>query len=1018
MFSVTKLQIARGSTTANGQGGGITTVTHSYKDLDLTVAAITMLLPPFLGQGIGQEFIFVGDHILIEGSDTSTYNRILSLNPFTMGADYFSGASGLSVAPPIVAVDNNGAIITGEIFQLEKADQTHPGILTEVAQDIGGIKTFHADVNIVNPTTGLNITEAAGGVGVNITTANSANAAGFTIADSALSSNIYGMVFKGDGFTSANPQLWIIADTGNAGVMLDNIDQSVTINNKLITASIVGNANLSILAAQIDFNNSPVINFPALPGTNYTIGAPIASVDTNGLLINNTASTLQAEIADATHPGIVTSGAQILGGTKSFPDGIVANGTNYAVAAPIAPTDSNALIINNVLNTIELENADLTHPGIVSTAAQSFGGTKTFTAIVAPGANYSTGAPVVASDANALIINNTTNVIQGQISDATHPGIITAVAQTFGGAKSFAGGVLSNAVDTISAVPLVLGTATATAITLSQNSTVSSGKTLNTNTLDATSAGTLAIGTTTATAITLAKNTTVTAGQLFKANSIDAATAGALSIAPTTATSVTIGQSTALAAAKIFTADIIDATTAGALSIAPTTATSVTIAQNTTLSAGKILKADTLDATTAGALAIGTTTATAITLAKSTTVTSGQLFKASSIDASTAAPLVLAPTTATAITLSQDTTVTSGKLLKASSVDASTAAPLVLGATTATAITLSQDTTVTSGKLFKASSIDASTAVPLVLAPTTGTAITLSQDTTVTSGKLFKASSIDSSTAVALVLAPTTGTAITLSQDTTVSSGKVLKTNTLDATTAGALSIGTTTATSISLTQNTTLTAAKTFKADIIDATTAGALSIAPTVATSVTIAQNTTISAAKTLKADIIDATTAGALTIAPTVATSVKVTPLVMLTSAGMQFSQTASDPNQSIIKDYVEDTHSTTFTNNTLTTGTLVVTIRRVGKLVTIFFPAGSVGAQAAPASFVMNTVLVSKYRPIANISYLMRTTGAAVTSGVAILGTAGNMNIYYLPDGSNFTAGVTAAWDGFAITYPVA
>jgi hypothetical protein len=51
-------------------------------------------------------------------------------------------------------------------------------------------------------------------------------------------------------------------------------------------------------------------------------------------------------------------------------------GGGLTVVAPIAPTDSNGLIISG--NDIKLEYANVTRPGIVSTALQDFGGVKAF----------------------------------------------------------------------------------------------------------------------------------------------------------------------------------------------------------------------------------------------------------------------------------------------------------------------------------------------------------------------------------------------------------------------------------------------------------------------------------------------------------------------------------------------------------------------------------------------------------------------------------------------------------------
>ena len=85
------------------------------------------------------------------------------------------------------------------------------------------------------------------------------------------------------------------------------------------------------------------------------------------------------EFADATHNGIVSTVAQTFSGVKTFTDGFIAPGTNYTTIAPTAGTVANdGLVINNSLKQINLEFADGTHNGIMSTVAQNLAGTKIF----------------------------------------------------------------------------------------------------------------------------------------------------------------------------------------------------------------------------------------------------------------------------------------------------------------------------------------------------------------------------------------------------------------------------------------------------------------------------------------------------------------------------------------------------------------------------------------------------------------------------------------------------------------
>lgn len=141
MFSAKNLQIYRGNASSSTQGKD-TTALHTFKDVTSTVGVIQGYFPPYLGQGVTQDSISVGDHLLIEGSDTTIFTRILSLDPFTVSTDYFSGASGISIGTPINAVDGNVAKITGNTLQMEFANPTFPGVLSTGAQTILGAKTF------------------------------------------------------------------------------------------------------------------------------------------------------------------------------------------------------------------------------------------------------------------------------------------------------------------------------------------------------------------------------------------------------------------------------------------------------------------------------------------------------------------------------------------------------------------------------------------------------------------------------------------------------------------------------------------------------------------------------------------------------------------------------------------------------------------------------------------------------------------------------------------------------------
>lgn len=237
MFSVKNLQIYRGNTSASSQGKD-TAVIHTYKDLTATVANIKDTLPPYLGQGANQDSIAIGDHFVIVGSDTTFFTRILSLNPFTVSTDYFSGASGLSIGAPIAATDDNGAIIDGNTLHLEIADETHSGIMTHGTQDFGGEKNFHNNLFVTEPPNGIIVQKDTGSFGVALITNDATASPGFAIQDAAFPSQVQAFIYNRTGFTAPNPQVYILSGN-NAGLILDNTDESVTIGNKIKADTII-----------------------------------------------------------------------------------------------------------------------------------------------------------------------------------------------------------------------------------------------------------------------------------------------------------------------------------------------------------------------------------------------------------------------------------------------------------------------------------------------------------------------------------------------------------------------------------------------------------------------------------------------------------------------------------------------------------------------------------------------------------------------------------------------------------
>ena len=143
-FNILGFQFNRGITTANAQGQGFTAIAHTYKSTTDTLAQIATpgYFPiNFDGSAVSDK-VFVRDWLFIKDSVGATsFVNITGLNPVTLGPDLFVAGSFIVIAP-IVAVDNNAIVISGNNVAMEIADATHSGIITNVAQTFGGSKTF------------------------------------------------------------------------------------------------------------------------------------------------------------------------------------------------------------------------------------------------------------------------------------------------------------------------------------------------------------------------------------------------------------------------------------------------------------------------------------------------------------------------------------------------------------------------------------------------------------------------------------------------------------------------------------------------------------------------------------------------------------------------------------------------------------------------------------------------------------------------------------------------------------
>lgn len=162
-------------------------------------------------------------------------------------------------------------------------------------------------------------------------------------------------------------------------------NQGVTSINTLTGAvTLAAGTGISITPA------GNTLTIASTSGGDVTLTAVGSSPNNNGASLSGQALTLQP--ADGTHPGLLTSGTQSIGGAKTFTGSISAtnlSGTNTGdvtlAAVGAVPNANGASLSGQVLN---LQPADGSNPGALTAGAQTIGGAKTLSALT----TFGTGA--------------------------------------------------------------------------------------------------------------------------------------------------------------------------------------------------------------------------------------------------------------------------------------------------------------------------------------------------------------------------------------------------------------------------------------------------------------------------------------------------------------------------------------------------------------------------------------------------------------------------------------------------
>ncbi len=156
------------------------------------------------------------------------------------------------------------------------------------------------------------------------------------------------------------------------------------------------------------------------------IGAVSSSPDVNGATItsDSTSRTIILHAADATNPGIVTAGTQTFGGNKTFVGNTTASGTVTLGSVANNNSADSVLVVNN--GVIERRKVS---PTAFGTAITNINGNRDTSQVFAF-RNSGTNLTVSTNGADSVFLN---------VPDAAvaNRGVVTTTAQTFGGSKTF-----------------------------------------------------------------------------------------------------------------------------------------------------------------------------------------------------------------------------------------------------------------------------------------------------------------------------------------------------------------------------------------------------------------------------------------------------------------------------------------------------------------------------------------------------------------------------------------------------
>lgn len=342
----------------------------------------------------------------------------------------------------------NAASLSGQVLTLQPASASFPGVITTGSQSIAGSKTFS---NLVNADGGIDRSNAG------TLTIGATNSSIINIGNSGATVNIQGTTIYENTpqLLTADPLITVNHGGGagsgqNSGI---EVEENAIITGYCETSS---DRNSWILKAPNTAGIATItpgaggITLDQSSHNPVTLTAVGSSPNANGASLATQALTLQP--ANASFPGVLLAADWTTFNNKQATISIGALDAQAANANGLA-------LVSNVLST---QSADATHPGMVNNTTQSFSGNKTFTGTISASnlSGTNTGdvtLAAVGSSPNANAASLSGQVLNLQPADASNPGVMTTGTQTIAGAKTFSGGITATVTGTASGNTTISG---------------------------------------------------------------------------------------------------------------------------------------------------------------------------------------------------------------------------------------------------------------------------------------------------------------------------------------------------------------------------------------------------------------------------------------------------------------------------------------------------------------------------------------------------------------------------------